>query len=202
MKHIPNALSISRIPLSIAMLFLTKRPAAFLVVYAAAGLTDVLDGFLARRFHWESEFGAKIDGFADIGFMLAMLGVVFGLMRHVLNFKAYLVIGVAVVAALKVVNLCFTKCKFKEWSTMHTLANKYTALPFYFIVPYCVWFQKVPNGLIMVFLATVFIANLEETWILASADTYDADMKGMLHLKKRLRTAEQEEAENKEDAIV
>jgi len=184
-KHIPNALSISRVPLSIALLFLTKAPVVFLIVYAIAGTTDILDGFLARRFHWESESGAKIDGFADIGFMLALLGIVFGVMRGVLHFELYLIAGVAVVAALKIVNLCFTKKKFKQWSTMHTLANKYTAVPFYFIVPYCVWFQTVPNALIMVFLAIVLLANLEETWILARMKAYDTDMKSIFHLKKQ-----------------
>ena len=183
MKYIPNILSFSRIPLSLAMLFLTGHPAAFLIVYAVAGLTDVLDGFLARRMGWETAFGAKLDGFADIAFMLAMLGVVFGEMRGVLRFKPYLIAGVAVVAALKLVNLCFTKRKFNQWSTMHTLANKYTAVPFYCIVPYCVWFQTAPNALIMMFLATVFAANLEETWILARSITYDMNTKSILSIR-------------------
>ena len=171
-------------PLSIALLFLTKAPVAFLIVYAIAGITDILDGRLARHFHWSTEFGAKIDGFADIGFMLALLGVVFGVMRGLLRFELYLVAGVAVVAALKIVNLCFTKKKFGQWSTMHTLANKYTSVPFYFVVPYCVYFKTVPNELIMVFLAIVFVANLEETWILASMKAYDTDTKSIFHLKK------------------
>ena len=189
MKNIPNALSISRVPLSVLLLFLVDRPIVFLAVYAVIGLTDILDGFLARRCRWESEFGAKIDGFADMGFMLALLSVVFGIMRNILKFKVYVAVGVGVVAAVKLVNLTFTKLKFKQWSTMHTLANKYTALPFYLIVPYCVWFQKVPNELILAFLVIVLFANLEETLILARSKEYDENTKSIFHLKKKLAKA-------------
>ena len=42
----------------------------------AVGLTDALDGFLARRFHWESRLGAYLDPAAD-KFMLAAVYVSF-----------------------------------------------------------------------------------------------------------------------------
>jgi CDP-diacylglycerol--glycerol-3-phosphate 3-phosphatidyltransferase len=184
LKNIPNALSFSRIPLSVLLLFLTDRPAAFLAAYAVTGLTDVLDGYLARRFKWETNFGSKLDGFADMGFMLALLAIVFGIMREALVFKAYVAVGVAVIALIKLFNLAFTKIKFKQWSTMHTIANKYTALPFYFIVPYCVYFREVPNESIMIFLVIVFFANLEETLILARSTEYDGNTKSIFHLNK------------------
>ena len=208
MKRIPNILSFSRIPLSLSLLFIAEKPALFLFAYLVTGLTDVLDGFLARRYHWESKFGAKLDGTADILFMLSMLAVIFGVLRF--RPKLYVMAALGVVVLLKLANLCFTKLKFGSWSTMHTLANKYTALPFYCICPVLVWLQqslsgtelvdRIINLLLVVFLSTVFVANLEETLILARMREYDADMKSVWHLRKQGGLVEVEGA--KEDVTV
>ncbi|MCL2107280.1 MAG: CDP-alcohol phosphatidyltransferase family protein [Oscillospiraceae bacterium] len=186
MKHIPNLLSIARIPLSVSLLFLSKKPALFLVMYLITGLTDVLDGFLARRYGWVTKRGAKLDGAADILFMLCLLAVVLGMWKQ-LSIESYVVAGLIAVAALKLVNLCFTRAKFKQWSTMHTLANKYTALPFFALVPVVVWTKAFPNALLLALLLTVLAANLEETLILARMKEYDADCKSVIQLNKKMR---------------
>jgi len=189
-KQIPDILSFSRFPLSIVLLFLAKRPLWFVIVYIITGLTDLLDGWLARKFHWETDFGAKLDGFADIVFMLSLLGVVFGVLGRALlpQIELYVIIGVAVLALLKLVNLFYTKIKFKQWSTMHTLANKYTALPFYVLIPlFVVYTYDVPGWLnltLLALLGVVFFANLEETLILTFSKEYDMNTKSVFHLRK------------------
>jgi phosphatidylglycerophosphate synthase len=45
-----------------------------LVLYVLAALTDLLDGWLARRFRQSSEFGAQLDAVVDNLFSLAILG--------------------------------------------------------------------------------------------------------------------------------
>ena len=44
----------------------------FWVLYVIAGTTDMLDGFLARRWGVESKFGARLDSMADFAFVLAV----------------------------------------------------------------------------------------------------------------------------------
>jgi len=190
LKQIPNVLSLSRFPLSILLLFLANRPVWFVAVYIITGLTDVLDGWLARKFHWDTELGAKIDGFADITFMLCLLGVVFGIKKMYLDITLPVMIGVGVIALIKLVNLFYTKLKFKQWSTMHTLANKYTALPWYVIVPVCVVFGMTDwlNITLLALLGIVLFANLEETLILTLAKEYDTDTKSIFHLRKKEET--------------
>lgn len=68
--HIPNALTIARfalIPVFIVLLAQADGghswPAA--IVFAVAGITDQVDGWLARRWHVESEFGRYADPLAD-----------------------------------------------------------------------------------------------------------------------------------------
>ena len=70
LKYIPNILSVIRILLIpvFAMLFFLDYPencAYAALVYIVAGLTDILDGFLARRFGWASRAGRILDPLAD-----------------------------------------------------------------------------------------------------------------------------------------
>jgi phosphatidylglycerophosphate synthase len=50
------------------------QPAAALALYVVAALTDLFDGWLARRFHQSSQFGAQLDAVVDNLFSVAILG--------------------------------------------------------------------------------------------------------------------------------
>jgi len=64
---VPNLLTLSRILLTpLLMWFLIRRRMnEALVVFFIAGLTDILDGFIARLYHQKSKFGAILDPLAD-----------------------------------------------------------------------------------------------------------------------------------------
>lgn len=66
-RHLPNALCVLRIILigPIAALLLQGRLPLALLVFAFAALTDVLDGYLAKRFSWQTELGKRLDPLAD-----------------------------------------------------------------------------------------------------------------------------------------
>jgi cardiolipin synthase len=66
-RHLPNALCVLRIILigPIAALLLQGRLSLALLVFAFAALTDVLDGYLAKRFSWQTELGKRLDPLAD-----------------------------------------------------------------------------------------------------------------------------------------
>ena len=67
LKHVPNALTILGfilIPFIIVYLFQDKYMEAFIFL-TASGLTDVLDGFIARKFDCITNFGKLIDPLAD-----------------------------------------------------------------------------------------------------------------------------------------
>ena len=67
LKYIPNTLTIIRlllIPPFLWLLSVQNYPCA-LYVFLIAGLTDALDGWLARHFNWKSVFGSFIDPLSD-----------------------------------------------------------------------------------------------------------------------------------------
>lgn len=79
MKHIPNILSSLRIVMVgiFVWLFLSGAYLWALAVYALAFFTDVLDGYLARRFHWITAVGKLLDPVADKLMIFAALVCIF-----------------------------------------------------------------------------------------------------------------------------
>ena len=77
MKHIPNALTVGRLVLTVILLGLIiyapktgeDKPAKLLlgvwVLFIVTGLTDIVDGYLARKFEVTSKFGRTMDPLAD-----------------------------------------------------------------------------------------------------------------------------------------
>ena len=75
MRHIPNILTCLRILMVIAfiILFVHAKYLICLILYLAAFFTDILDGYLARRFNWVSDFGKLVDPFADKFMLISAL---------------------------------------------------------------------------------------------------------------------------------
>ncbi|HEY3820599.1 MAG TPA: CDP-alcohol phosphatidyltransferase family protein [Polyangiaceae bacterium] len=63
--RVPGLLSLSRLPLAAAFPFVLVHPLAALGVLAAAGFSDVLDGWYARRFGQVTATGSALDPVTD-----------------------------------------------------------------------------------------------------------------------------------------
>ena len=75
-KHVPNILTIIRfllIPVIIAFAIQHDYIAA-IIVLTISGITDILDGFIARKFNFITDFGKLMDPLADKATQVALLG--------------------------------------------------------------------------------------------------------------------------------
>lgn len=90
----PNLLTFARIAMTpfIVAALLGGDCSRALALSLIAGATDAADGFLARRFGWNTRFGAYLDPIAD-KLLLTSLYVCFGLLRVVPNWLVWLVVG-------------------------------------------------------------------------------------------------------------
>lgn len=94
-KHIPNILTIARfflIPFIIYFIVVDNYPLAFAFL-VFSGLTDVLDGFIARKFNFITNFGKLIDPLADKATQVAVL--------LALTFKGIIPFWIIIVVFLK-----------------------------------------------------------------------------------------------------
>ena len=73
MLNPPNSLSFLRAPL--ALLFIIESVPLRVVIIALAMLSDCIDGYLARRYHFTSRFGAILDPIMDKFFIYVTLTV-------------------------------------------------------------------------------------------------------------------------------
>ena len=90
--NIPNTLTLGRIvlvPLVVWLIITHEMQAAFLL-FLLAGLSDAADGFLAKRYGWDSELGAYLDPIADKA-LLVSIYVTLGFAGHL---PVWLVIAV------------------------------------------------------------------------------------------------------------
>ncbi len=90
---IPNAITVLRIVLVVPVAIWLWRGdyAGALVLTFIAGVSDALDGWLARRMNWTSQFGAGLDPVAD-KLLVAAMFVVFTLQGHIPLWVAVIVL--------------------------------------------------------------------------------------------------------------
>jgi cardiolipin synthase len=67
LKFVPNAISVGRMLLvaPLVLCIVERRFALALIVLVVAGLSDGLDGYLAKRFDWRTRIGGLLDPAAD-----------------------------------------------------------------------------------------------------------------------------------------
>ena len=117
-----NLLSLSRIVLCLPLLLVDAMTLPFWILYLIAGLTDMLDGFLARRWGVESKFGARLDSLADFVFVLVVGYKLFPWLK----LPAALWIMIGLIALVKIVNAIRSYVINHRIEFLHTKANKLT----------------------------------------------------------------------------
>ena len=73
-KQIPNILTIFRFILFIVLNLVYDSYIAAFIIFTISGLTDILDGFIARKFNFITNFGKLIDPLADKCTQIITLG--------------------------------------------------------------------------------------------------------------------------------
>ena len=100
-RHIPNIITLSRIPMAVALPFVQSSPAVFWTLYLLCGLSDILDGAVARSTGTVSRLGERLDTIADIIFVAVWIV----LFIPAIDVGRWLWIWTGVIALIKVVNV-------------------------------------------------------------------------------------------------
>ena len=117
-----NLITCCRILFSLLPLFFPALSPGFYGLYLAAGLSDMLDGFVARRTNSASPLGARLDSMADLLFLTVCLLK----LLPVLALPVWLWVWVGLIALLRLVNILSGFVCRKKLVLLHTGANKLT----------------------------------------------------------------------------
>ena len=123
-KQVANIITFCRILGSIGLLFCPVFSDRFYVLYLFCGLTDMVDGTIARKTGAVSEFGSRLDTVADFFFVI----VSFVKLVPVIRIPVWIWGWAAVIAVVKLVNLVRGFTQTKQMPALHTIANKATGL--------------------------------------------------------------------------
>ena len=135
MKRLPNVISALRIAGSVGLLFCDVKGWPFWTLYALCGISDMVDGWLARKLHAETKAGAVLDSVADIVFV-ACCAI---RLLPVLEIPTWLWSWAGVIVFIKIVNQVSALVVYKRFRFPHTLANKLTGLLLFLAVPAAFW---------------------------------------------------------------
>lgn len=125
-----NVLTGCRIVFSIALLFAEPFSLKFCILYLLAGITDMIDGTVARIFNQESKFGEKFDTAADFVFVVAVLYKII----PVVTLPGFVLLWIGLIALVKIANMIVCYVRNGELVAVHSHLNKITGLAL-FIFP-------------------------------------------------------------------
>ena len=150
-RHIPNIITLSRIPMAVTLPFVQFSPAIFWTLYLLCGLSDVLDGAVARLTGTVSRLGERLDTLADIVFVAVWMV----LFIPAINVGRWLWIWIGIIAFIKVVNVISGLAMKKGFVAKHTLANKASGILLFLLPIILLWeVIKVPYIILVSLLAT------------------------------------------------
>ena len=137
--------------MAVALPFVQSSPAAFWTLYLLCGLSDVLDGAVARSTGTMSRLGERLDTIADIIFVAVWIV----LFIPAIDVGRWLWIWTGVIALIKVVNVISGLAMKKGFVAKHTPANKATGI-LLFLLPMVILWEviKVPYIVLVCLLAT------------------------------------------------
>ena len=150
MKSLPNAISALRFLGAVCLLFFGVESCAFWVIYFVCGLSDMADGYLARKLGCVSKTGALLDSLADLAFVISCC---FKLIPA-LAFPKWLWIWGGAIVAIKVINQISALVIYKKCIFPHTIANKVTGVLLFVGVPLTVFLESMVPMVIIAVVAT------------------------------------------------
>ena len=126
------------------------------MLYIIAGISDMIDGAVARKTGTVSDFGSKLDTTAD--FVLVVVCLV--KLIPVIHVPTWLIIWIIVIAVIKAVNLVSGYIMRKEIVVLHTAMNKVTGI-LLFVLPLTLTFIDLKYSGTVVSAAATFAAIQE-----------------------------------------
>jgi phosphatidylglycerophosphate synthase len=176
---IPNLLSLFRLVAAPLLLYLAWIGAAelFLGLLAISLLSDALDGYLARRWHQESELGTRLDSWGDLANYLLVPLCAWWLWPEIIR-REFVIFWLVV--ANFTVPLLIALLKFHQIPSYHTWSAKFAAV---LMVPAIyLLFLEITSWPFRVAAITQLLMAIEEIAITLYLKRLQSNVRSLWHL--------------------
>lgn len=134
-KNLANFITSLRILGTIVLAFLPTLSKQYLAVHVFTGVTDALDGYVARKTNTVSSFGSKLDTASDLLFYSVMMFKLWDILHA--NLPNYVWTMIYVILFLRLIYYVLVGLVFKTLSSKHSIMNKTVGF-LMFLLPFVV----------------------------------------------------------------
>lgn len=153
------------------MIIVVPFSETFWVCYLFGGISDIFDGFIARKLNQQSATGAKLDSIADLVFATSILIVI---LKNI-YIPMWLWLCAILIALLRIISYSIGFYKYHTFSPLHTYLNKATGAIIFAFPLFFVLFGLYVTEVIICFIALV--SSVEEMVITIKSEELDRDCK-------------------------
>lgn len=176
---VPNCITFVRIIGTLSLMGLEPFGTVFYVMYTLCGITDVLDGWIARATKKTTEFGAKLDSVADLLFYTVSILKIFPFLWKTLPKKIWFLL--AVIIFVRICSYGTAAMKYHRFASQHTYLNKMSGFAV-FLLPYMIVGAAAVVYSYMV-CGIALVAAVEELLIHITAKEYRSDRRTILQMR-------------------
>lgn len=166
-----------RLLLAPVLLLCEPLSAGFYTVYLLCGLSDMLDGAVARLTHSQSRTGAVLDSAAD-GVLLVFAAA--ALRGYIVRLPAFCLYSAAAVLLLRAAAAVAGAIRFKKPVFFHTASDKVIGFTL-FCLPFFLGSRAV-GAFLLVLCAAALLSALEELLCALLSREADPELRGVLFL--------------------
>lgn len=145
----------------------------FYVLYIVCGVSDILDGYLARRMNSASKLGAVLDSMADFLFTAVILLKLI----TVITLSDWMLIWLMIIVLIKMAVLLIGFKKYHSFAFLHTYMNKATGALLFCFPLFYIAFGITATAFVLLGIAT--LAAIEEFIITLTARELNHDVKSI-----------------------
>lgn len=145
----------------------------FWIFYILGGLSDFLDGFVARKWKQQSKARAKFDSIADMVFIISIAIIV---VKNI-HISLWIWICIVVIALFRGVSYGIGFYKYRTFASLHTFLNKVTGVLIFIFPLLYVLFGLDITAFFLCLVA--FLSSFEEVLIILKSKELNRDCKGI-----------------------